>query len=111
MTEHHRREDDIDPELAALGRVKFATWRQIIGAFMWLGALSAGSSATAVAVTRKLDASTYAIQRQDDRDLLAAKLDALDRRLKSIEDYQARQTAAQEQAAAIAAAIKQQIRK
>jgi Tfp pilus assembly protein PilN len=109
MTEHHRRgEDGVDPEIAALGRVKLATWRQIIGAFMWLGAVTAGSSATAVAVTRKLDAATYNIQRQDDRDLLAAKLDALDRRLQSIETFQARQAAAAEQAAAIAAVIKAQ---
>jgi len=108
MTEHHRRNDDVDPEIAALGRVKLATWRQIISAFMWLGALSAGTTATAVAVTKKLDTSTYAIQRQADRDLLASKLTDVERRLQSIEDYQRRQTAAQEQAVAIAAAIKAQ---
>jgi len=74
MPEYHRSDDGVDPEIAALGRVKLATWRQIISAFMWLGALSAGTTATAVAVTKKLDASTYGIQRQADRDLLASKL-------------------------------------
>jgi hypothetical protein len=108
MPEYHRRDDGVDPEIAALGRVKLATWRQIISAFMWLGALSAGTTATAVAVTKKLDATTYAIQRQADRDLLASKLTEIERRLQSIEDYQRRQTAAQEQALAIASAIKAQ---
>jgi len=108
MPEYHRSDDGVDPEIAALGRVKLATWRQIISAFMWLGALSAGTTATAVAVTKKLDASTYTIQRQADRDLLASKLTDIERRLQSIEDYQRRQTTAQEQATAIAVAIKAQ---
>jgi len=96
----------MDPEIRALSTVKLATWKQIAGAFMWLGALSAGSAATAAAVTKKLDAATYSIQRQADRDLLASKLDSFERRLQSIEAYQIRQTVAVEQATELAKAIK-----
>jgi hypothetical protein len=102
----HNRIGDLDPDIASLGRVKLATWKQVVSAIAWMCALSATSTATAVAVTKKLDKTEYEIQRKADIDVIAGKIDALAHELHDVKEFQARQAAAQEQVAAIAAAIK-----
>lgn len=104
----HRRATDsgVDPEIASLARVKLGTWKVIAGVFAWLFALSGGVAANTHALTAKADDAVVRARMDSDRELLTVKLDAIDRRLQKIEDYQARQTQAAEQAAAVAAAMK-----
>ena len=105
MPEYHRKDDNIDPELASLGRVRLTTWKVVFPALAWIFGVSGTTAANSVALGKKADTETVRIERQADRDLLAARLETIDQRLKAIEDYQRRQTTAQEQAAAITAAI------
>lgn len=113
MPEYHRREDKMDPEFASLFRVKLGTWKVVLSVFAWLLALSGSVAfnarsvaANTRAIEQKADTATVMSQRKDDRDLLAAKLDMVDRRLQSIESYQERQARAAEDAASIAKAIR-----
>lgn len=106
MPEHHRG-TDIDPEIASLARVKPSTWKIVFGGVLWLGTLSAGVTANSAQIAHKADKEIVELQRQADRDLLARELAEMNRRLSAIEAYQAKQTTIDEQARAIAEALKQ----